>query len=277
MTGTPGASVTATPSVSATPSLTPTITPSVTPTRTVTPSLTATPSLTPTPTPTPGPIVTANLVLYYDPSDVSSYPGSGSTINDLSGNSLNGTMSNISFTSPYFTYNGSSSQISVADNPLLEPGSGNWTMEAWVRQSATGNDVVLGKFDPGGLSQDVSYSIRTTTNTFYAQCGNGTGTYINSSNYVSTIDTWFQIVYVFKTGATKTLQTFVNGSSIGTVNHTLNSILNTPSNLYIGSYNGGEYSQWFDGRIGIVRLYNDALSSTDILQNFNADKSKYGL
>ena len=225
--------------------------------------------------------VTSNLVLYYDPSNIASYSGSGTTITDLSGNGLNGTMSNITFTSPYFTYNGTSSQISVTDNALLEPGSGSWTMEVWVNQSVAGNDVVLGKFDPGGLALDVSYSIRTTSTTYYAQIGSGSGSgsslFVNSSNYVGTIGNWSQIVYVFKNGATKTLQTFVNGSSIGTVNHSLASVLNTSSNLYIGSYNNGEYAQWFDGKIGITRLYNEALNSDQVLQNFNADKSKYGL
>jgi hypothetical protein len=154
-------------------------------------------------------------------------------------------------------------------------------MEVWVNQSVAGNDVVLGKFDPGGLSLDVSYSVRTTSTTYYAQIGSGSGSgsslFVNSSNYVGTIGSWSQIVYVFKNGATKTLQTFVNGSSIGTVNHSLASILNTSSNLYIGSYNNGEYAQWFDGKIGITRLYNEALNSDQVLQNFNADKSKYGL
>jgi len=225
-------------------------------------------------------ITTDGLVLYYDPSSASSYPGSGTTITDLSGNSRNGTMSNISFTSPYFSYNGTSSQISIADNAALEPGSGDWTMEVWVNQSVSGNDVVLGKFDPGGSSQDVSYSIRTTGTTYYAQIGSGSGSgstlFVNSTSYTGTINTWYQIVYVFKNGATKTLETFVNGSTIGIVNHNLASILNTPSNLYIGSYNNGEYSQWFDGKIGITRLYNTALTSSQVLQNYNADKSKYG-
>lgn len=225
--------------------------------------------------------VTADLVLYYDPSDPSSYSGSGTTINDLSGNGLNGTMSNITFTSPYFTYNGSSSQISVGDNSLLEPGSGNWTMEVWVNQSASGNDVVLGKFDPGGLAVDVSYSIRTTNITYYAQIGSGSGAglslYVNSTSYVGTIGDWCQIVYVFKNGGTKTLETFVNGASIGTVNHNLSSVLNTSSNLYIGSYNNGEYAQWFDGKIGITRLYSSALTSSQVSQNYEADRTKYGL
>jgi hypothetical protein len=270
-----------TPTNTETPTQTLTNTPTVTETPTNTPSQTLTTTTTPTPTSTPAVPVTTNIVLYYDPSNPSSYPGSGTTINDISGNGLNGSLSNITFTSPYFTYNGTSSQVSVADNALLEPGSGDWTMEVWVNQTTSGNDVVLGKFDNGGVSLDVSYSIRTTNTTYYAQIGSGSGAgatlFVNSTNYVGTLSTWYQLVYVFKNGGTKTLETFVNGSSIGSVNHSLASILNSTNPLYIGSYNGGEYPQWFDGKIGITRLYNDALTSSEVLQNFNADKSKYGL
>jgi hypothetical protein len=249
----------------------------VTPTPTVTPTNTN----TPTPSSTPSVPVTNNLVLYYDPSNPSSYSGSGTVINDLSGNGLNGTMSNITFTSPYFTYNGTSSQIQVVDNVLLEPGSGDWTMEVWVNQSVSGNDVVIGKFDNGGQTIDVSYSIRTRNTTYFAQIGSGSGSgsslFVDSTNYVGTLNTWYQIVYVFTNISANTLETFVNGTSIGTVSHSLPSILNSTNPLYLGSYNGGEYSQWFDGKIGITRLYNQALSSLQVLQNYNADKSKYGL
>jgi hypothetical protein len=243
------------------------------------PTVTKTPTNTPTPTPTPNAPVTTNLVLYYDPSNSSSYPGTGTTINDLSGNGLNGSMSGITYTSPYFSYNGTSSQVRVDDNTLLEPGSGDWTMEVWVNQSVLGNDVVLGKFDNGGLTIDVSYSIRTTNTTYYAQLGSGSGAgstlFVNSTNYVGTIGTWYQIVYVFTNVSSNTLETFVNGVSIGSVSHSLVSILNTDNPLYIGSYNGGEYSQWFDGKIGITRLYNTALTSSEVLQNYNADYRKY--
>jgi hypothetical protein len=249
-----------------------------------TPTPTPTNTSTPTPTSTSAP-VTSNLVLYYDPSDPLSYSGSGTVVNDLSGNGFNGSMSGITFTSPYFTYNGTSSQVGVADNPLLEPGSGDWTMEVWVNQTTSGNDVVLGKFDFGGASQDVSYSIRTTGTAYYAQLGSGTGSgggptgtlFVNSTSYTGTINTWYQILYVFKNGGTKTLETYINGSSIGSVVHNLASILNSTTPLYIGSYNGGEYPQWFDGKIGITRIYNTSLTSSQVLQNFNADKSKYGL
>lgn len=226
-------------------------------------------------------VVSSGLVLYFDPSNSASYPGSGTTITDLSGNGMNGTMSNITFTSPYFSYNGTNSQVAIADNAVLEPGSGDWTMEVWVNQTNSGNDVVLSKFDPGGLASDVAYSIRTTGTSYYSQMGSGVGSgatlYQNSTTHIGSINTWYQIVYVFTNIAVNTFETFVNGSSIGSISHSLASILNTPANLYLGSYNNGEYAQWFDGKIGITRLYNRALTSSEVLQNYNADKSKYGL
>ena len=223
--------------------------------------------------------VTSNLVLYYDPANPDSYPGAGTTINSLVSPNLAGTMSNITYTSPYFAYNGTSSQVSVTDTAALEPGAGSWTMEAWVYLSNTGAGAktILGKFDPGGSAADVSYSMRISTANAFAQMGDGTGAYVDSISYTLTINTWTQIVYVWTNGATKTLQTYINGASIGSVNHTLNSILNTPSNLYLGSYNGGEYAQWMNGRIGITRLYNAALTAGQVLQNYNANRGVYGL
>jgi hypothetical protein len=222
-------------------------------------------------------IVTSNLVLWYDPSNTVSYPGSGSTITNLASTSLNGTMSNITYTDPYFSYNGSSSQINVPDNALLEPGTGDWTMEAWVYlSSSSGSKVVLGKFDPGGGQQDVSYSIRIQGAGIYAQIGNGANV-VDTALYTLPLNTWTNVTYVWKNVATNSLEAYINGVSAGTVSHSFASILNTSANLYIGSYNGGEYSQYMNGRIGITRLYSAALSSAQVLQNYNADKSKYGL
>ena len=222
-------------------------------------------------------IVTSNLVLWYDPSFSTSYPGSGSTITNLANTSLPGTLSNITYTDPYFSYNGTNSQVAVADNALLEPGSGDWTMEVWVNQSvATGSQVILGKFDPGGGAQDVSYAIRVSNGNVRADFGNGT-TAMNTANYALPTGTWTQLVYVFNNVANNNVITYVNGVQQATTTHSFASILNTSTNLYLGSYNGGEYSQYFNGRIGITRLYNTALTSANVLQNYNADKAKYGL
>ena len=245
-----------------------------------TPTPTSTPTSTPTATPTATPIVpvTSNLVLHFDPSNSLSYSGAGTTINDLSGNGLNGTMSNITFTNPYFTYNGSSSQISVADNALLEPGSGDWTIEFWVNHSviAGSGRVLIGKTD-GGNAADWGYGIRTNAaSSTYMEVGNGT-TSITSPSTGLSINTWYQVVGVWTNVASNSLALYINGSLVGSNSHSFTSIKNTTSPLYTGSFNGGQFSQWLNGRMGVVRMYSSALTGSQVLQNFNADKSKYGL
>ena len=225
----------------------------------------------------PSSAVTSNLVLWYDPSFATSYPGTGTTITNLANTSLPGTMSNITWTDPYFTYNGTSSQVSVADTAALEPGAGDWTMEVWVNQTVnTGSQVILGKFDPGGGANDVSYAIRVSGGNVRADFGNGT-TAMNTSNYTLTTGTWVQLVYVFTNVANNNVITYVNGAQQATTTHSFTSLLNTPSNLYLGSYNNGEYAQWFDGKIGVTRLYNAALTAGQVLQNYNANRATYGL
>lgn len=224
--------------------------------------------------------VTSNLVAYYDPSNASSYSGSGTTLNDLSGNGLTGTMSNVTFTTPYLTYNGTSSTTSIADNALLEPGSGDFTLEAWVYYSvlAGSTRTFISKCDNGGLASSWSYGFRTngTTGGTYLEVGNGT-TSVTSPSYTVSTGQWYQIVGVWTNIASNSIALYINGASQGSNAHSFTGVKNSTRPLYLGSYNGGEYSQWFNGRMGIVRYYNSALTSSQILQNYYADKSKYGL
>ena len=186
-------------------------------------------------------------------------------------------MSNITWTDPYFAYNGTSSQVSIADNALLEPGTGDWTMEAWVNQTvATGSQVILGKFDNGGGAEDVCYAIRVSNGNVRADFGNGT-TAMNTATYALPTGTWNQLVYVFNNVANNNVITYVNGVQQATTTHSFASILNTANPLYLGSYNGGEYNQWWNGRIGIVRYYNAALTAEQVTQNYNANRGVYGL
>jgi hypothetical protein len=253
--------------------------PTPTPTSTSTPTVTPTNTTTPTPTSTPAVPVTTNLRLYYDPSNSSSYSGSGTTINDLSGNGLSGTMSNITFTSPYFSFNGSSSNISVADNALLEPGSGDWSVEFWVNHSVLvgSSRVLIAKTDGGGPG-DWGYGLRSGApgNTFM-EIGNGS-TSITSPSSTLSINTWYQVVGVWTNVASNSLALYINGSLIGSNSHSFASVKNTTSPLYLGSFgDGSAFGQWLNGRMGVVRLYSKALTSSEVLQNYNADKPKYVL
>jgi len=108
------------------------------------------------------------------------------------------------------------------------------------------------------------------------EAGNGS-TSVTSPSSTLSVNTWYQVVGVWTNIASNSIALYINGSLVGSNSHSFGSIKNTTSPLYIGSFNGGQFSQWFNGRVGIVRLYNSALTASQVLGNYNASKSKYGL
>jgi hypothetical protein len=94
------------------------------------------------------------------------------------------------------------------------------------------------------------------------------------------VNTWKQIVGVFDF-VTKTLTVYKDGVSAGSIS--LNGVgqVSNSSPTAIGtrlnSSSGYLSGIMFKGTVGIIRMYNKALSSTEILQNFNANKTRYGL
>ncbi|MFM1754462.1 MAG: hypothetical protein RLZZ236_1401 [Bacteroidota bacterium] len=217
-----------------------------------------------------------DLVLYYNPGMTESYPGSGTSLVDLSGNGLTGTMSNLSYTNPAFTFNGSTSQVSIPDNAALEPGTGSWTIEVWFKNAGS-SGTVIGKYNNGGQSANISYALRLAgSNLIRADFSNGSTAQI-TDNYTFTANTWVQMVYVWdKTN--NTIYTYSNGEFKQTKAISITGgILNATTNLFLGSYNGGEYAQYFNGQMGIVRIYKKALNATEVQTNFNSNRALYGL
>ena len=217
---------------------------------------------------------TSNLTLYYNPAMTESYSGSGNTVNDLSGNGMNGTLSNVTTTATAFTFNGSNSQVSIPDNAILEPGTGNWTIEIWFKPTVL-NGTVLGKYNNGGNTANISYALRMGSNYIRADFSNGSTGFL-SDNYTLTPNNWVQMVYVWNK-TNNALYTYSNGVLKQTKTITISGILNSNTNLFLGSYNGGEYAQYFDGQIGVVRMYNKPLTVDEVLNNFNTTKGTYGL
>ncbi len=225
-------------------------------------------------------VTTTSLALYYDPTDTASYPGTGTTLTSLVGSGLNGTMTAITYTSPYFTFNGSTSQVSVADNDALEPGTNDFTVEVWIRYSviAGRTRTYVSKTD-GGLAADWSYGFRTdqSTNETYFEVGNGS-TSIPSSKASVTTGTWYQIVGVWTNVASNSIALYVNGALIGSTAHSFTTVKNSTSPLYLGNFNGNQFPQQFQGDMGIVRLYiGRALSAAEVQNNYDANKATYGL
>lgn len=225
-------------------------------------------------------VVTSGLILYYDPADTASYPGTGTTLSSLVAGGLNGTMTSLTYTSPYLTYNGSTSQVSIADNASLEPGTGDWSLEVWLRYTtiAGRTRTYLSKTNTGGGAADWGYGFRTNpnTNVTYFEVGNGT-TSVTSPNTSVTTGVWYQIVGVWTNVASNSIALYKNGVSAGSNSHSFTNIRNTTTPLYLGNYNGNEFAQQFSGDMGIVRIYNKALTAVEVQNNYDANKALYGL
>jgi hypothetical protein len=224
----------------------------------------------------PNLFTTDNLVVHYNPKMTESYAGTGTTLYDLSANGLTGTMSNITYSSPAFTFNGSSSQVSIPDNAALEPGTGSWSIEVWFKNAGS-TGTVVGKYGAGGTSNIISYAIRLGgTNLIRCDYSNGT-TAQTTDNFTFNNNAWVQMVYVWdKTN--NNIYTYANGVLQQTKAVSISGgIYNSTTSLYLGSYNGGEYSQYFNGQMGLVRIYKKALSATEVLKNYDANKVDYGV
>jgi hypothetical protein len=219
-------------------------------------------------------------ILFYNPANINSYPGTGVTVTNLTGSAPNGALEgSVTFTNPYFTYNGTTSTIKINDSAVLEPDRGDITVELWVRPTVfSGQKILIAKTD-SGLSSGWGYGLRLSPgSTAYFEVGNGTNSVVSPSSTL-TANVWQQVVGVWSNVDSKFIKMYVNGVSPGQVSHSVTSIKNTTSPLYIGSFNGGTggFSQWFTGDTGITRIYNAALTEDQILQLFNNDKTLYGL
>jgi hypothetical protein len=84
------------------------------------------------------------------------------------------------------------------------------------------------------------------------------------------VNAWHHIVATYDGSL---LRIYRNGSYVSTSSASSGAITNTVKTLTIG-VRGGQY---FDGRIGITNIYNRTLSASEIKQNFNSLRARFGL
>ena len=194
---------------------------------------------------------TNGLVLYYDLSQTESYSGSGSDIFDLSAYTNDGLLIN---------------------NPTYVSSGGGYL-------SLDGADdfVVLGS--QYGSGNNNSYSIWLYD--FVLQSGVLVTPVMQHLTYPGSIsyDTWYHIIHTYD-GSNQYM--YVNGSlaasgiTSGNILHNDNNTKVTIGADYEVGYNSG-LNGFMKGRVGLVRLYNRALSQAEVTQNFNDSRARFGL
>jgi hypothetical protein len=214
----------------------------------------------------PSKSITSGLVLYLDAANLTSYPGTGTTWTDLSGNNNNGTLTNgptfNSANGGSIVFDGVDDYVNCGNNNSSKLTSG--TVNVWMKTTST--SVAY----QGIVTKALNYGI-------YNYGGNlllydwGTGADRNSGISISN-GNWRFITLRFSSNSLNNATVYINGVLVYTTT------MYKTSDIYnLGIGTGGDGSQPLPGTIGVVQIYNKVLSATEILQNYNATKGRFGL
>jgi hypothetical protein len=223
-------------------------------------------------------MITDGLVAFHDPANRKSYPGSGTTINDLSGNGNN----LVTAYSPVFsgnnngifTYDGLNdyaTATTVGVTNCTDP----QTMAIWVRipSAATWTNGYFGTIFASGGSYAGQYGLcrGTTNNQMVWYLRGQTGA---SATYFSVErDTWY---YVVGTWSGTIGFVYVNGVLAGQAGGTLTGTWDS-TNIVVALSRafGGNIGNYMNGDVGITQYYNRQLSEAESLQNYLATRGRY--
>jgi hypothetical protein len=229
------------------------------------------------------PIVTASLDLYLDASETGSYPGTGTTWYDISGNGNDATIyQGATFNTGsggYFFFDDVNDYVSTNGNIGIS-GDASVTLSLWLRTTVSGvawnNALTFGN----------PYVARAGMAIFVSPAAGGAGS-IGAGFFMGVIaptaagvlsnQTWHHVTFTKEAGAinSSTTKIYVDG-----VSKTLNfaAASGTPNFTDTPVYLGKDTAnQMFGGDIGSGFVYTKALSAAEVLQNFNATRSRFGV
>ena len=222
-------------------------------------------------------IVTSGLVLAVDGANTRSYPGTGTTWSDLSGNNNTGTL----VSSPTYNtsnggtlvFNGSSQNINITDSTSLRV-TDTFTISAWVYAVDLSGRYGIFSTRLDNPSGSWQLEIGTANGGTGRVAVTGVGTWIwESVDSVVTSTTWYHICFVKPNNATVGGSMYINGTLLIPLQTTAYTIINNSDIKTIG--NGTSNGQFFPGGIANVTLYNRALTAGEVQQNYNALQARY--
>ena len=211
-------------------------------------------------------IVTDGLLFLVDANDAASYGGSGTTWTDLAGTQDNitlvGSPTFTSGTPSYFTFNGSSQYGTGTGNVVP---AAAYSKCVWFYLNGTADNNLLSSAAGG------HFMFFASTSKMY--CGHANWPVYTAFESVTTFSNnqWYFAVLTFNT--TDGMKLYINGTldNTYTANKTQRGGNGTTN---VATFGGGNL---LNGRISKGMTYNKVLSQAEITQNFNADKSKFGL
>ena len=216
-------------------------------------------------------IVTDSLLFFYDASNTTSYPGTGTSLLDLSGNGLTATLTN---GASYASSDGGSILLDGTDDSinLSLDLRRDWSFECWVNHDTVSGFSFLGQ---GPTSTNQGLHIWN-----YNGSAIRFGMYSNDRDFTLSTSTgvWYQYVFTYTHSSPYTKKMYRNGVEITTGTNVggPNQYSGTGT-LRIGAIYSSHNGSFADGNFAISRMYGKVLSLSEIQKNFDAHKTTYGI
>ena len=219
-------------------------------------------------------IVTDGLVLCLDAADTKSYPGSGTIWYDRTKNKYNGTLTNSpTFSSSnggIFTFNGTNQFVDLTATTIASSGNAARTMLTWIKNSNAGAQKCI--ISTGTAANGQSFNLATYGSAKVGVMGYNLDFYPTTGANI-TDGNWHFIGAAANGSSTTT--TYVDGNldnTSGTLTYST-----TGQNNYIGKSSHVGNENYWNGSIACVYIYNRALSLSEIKQNFNSQRKRFGI
>jgi len=219
------------------------------------------------------PIVTDGLVFYVDAGNGNSYPNSGTTWSDLIGGN-DGTLANgptlDSGNGGSLVFDGTNQYALIGDG--LISGLSQFTIDTWVKVDQTNSPMNIIYHEWFASDNAVLFRIQSNVIQFYIRKSDDSGNIGGSFNSFTDTTNWNHLV---GTWDGTTLKVYVNKSAMATTYTGSGAVrVTTTQNSYIGYY-GNPPIYYFDGKMSSLKIYNRALSASEITQNYNALKNRF--
>jgi len=227
---------------------------------------------------TGGNIIRNGLVLALDAASRNSYPGSGTTWTDLSGNNNNGTLAGSpTYTSNpgFFTFAPSTKNVSTALSNISLSAA---TFIAWAYPTQTQANytaVIFNRTGFGGSTALATGMDLYTSNSVGYHWNDTIASYNWNSGLYMPNNQWSMIVMSINSSTATAY--LCQSSGITSATNTASHVSLSGLNFYIACDPADLPLRTFTGNIAIAQIYNRALSATEIAQNFNATKSRFNL
>ena len=228
-------------------------------------------------------IVTDGLALCLDAANTKSYPGSGTTWKDISGNGNDGGLFNgaafDSSNNGVIDLDGTNDSIVVDYSPTLAFSNGIISCEAWFYIDAIDDGFpVIVKRGNGSSNNDRPYNLGLHPDGYmrWILTDNGSGITVCDTAVIFEAGRWYHVVGTHDNSNAKIYQNGVEVKSVSSSISVLEtSSFNTPTRIGWRHTNSGVI--YGNGKFATARIYSKALTATEVLQNYNALKGRFGL